>query len=243
MSEHEDVYVDDSPLGTDFNLSGSDLLADKNKRQLIKNVIEAFVFASDKPMTLDGLKELLEPEYSINKQHVRALLAELQEDYQERGIELVELAGVYRFQTRSKMNVWVQRLWEEKPQKYSRALLETLALIAYRQPITRGDIEEVRGVAVSSNIMKTLLERNWVRVIGHREVPGRPAIYATTKQFLAYFNLQSLEDLPTLAEIRDIDLISKEVSAQLELMTGDELPGDLNNDPSSPDSLHDDGLT
>ena len=117
----------------------------------------------------------------------------------------------------------MQRLWEEKPQKYSRALLETLALIAYRQPITRGDIEEVRGVAVSSTIMKTLVERNWVRVIGHREVPGRPAIYATTKQFLSYFNLNSLDELPTLAEIRDIDLISKEVNAQMELMEDNNL--------------------
>ena len=236
MNDHESVYAEEAPFDSGLNMSGAELLADKQQRALLKNVIEAFVFASDKPMTLDALKELLEPEYSINKSDCRSLLAELQEDYLARGIELVELAGAYRFQTRTKMNTWVQRLWEEKPQKYSRALLETLALIAYRQPITRGDIEEVRGVAVSSNIMKTLLERNWVRVIGHREVPGRPAIYATTKQFLAYFNLQTLEDLPTLAEIRDIDLISKEVSAQLELMPGEALPNEGSTSQSDADN-------
>lgn len=185
-----------------------------------KVIIEAILFASEKALSIDQLSNLLEHDLAVSKAQIRLILEELMSDYQERGIELVEVGGSFRFQTKTEYSEWVQLLWEEKPQKYSRALLETLALIAYRQPITRGDIEEIRGVAVSSNIIKTLQERNWVRIVGHREVPGRPAIYATTKQFLAHFNLKSLEDLPTLAEIRDIDLISKEVNAQLAL--GDE---------------------
>tara|TARA_R110002167_G_scaffold26589_1_gene91551 strand:- start:1018 stop:1719 length:702 start_codon:yes stop_codon:yes gene_type:complete len=182
-----------------------------------KMIIEAILFASDKPLTIEQLFSLLEHDLAVSRAQIRSMLDELVSEYQQRAIELVDVGGAFRFQTKSAYSEWVQLLWEEKPQKYSRALLETLALIAYRQPITRGDIEEIRGVAVSSNIMKTLQERNWVRVVGHREVPGRPAIYATTRQFLAHFSLKSLEDLPTLAEIRDIDLISKEVNAQLAL--------------------------
>ncbi len=182
-----------------------------------KKIIEAMLFASDKPLGIDQLHALLEHDLAITRPLIRQIIGEIMSEYADRGIQLVEHGGAYRFQTKADFSEWVQRLWEEKPQKYSRALLETLALIAYRQPITRGDIEDIRGVAVSSTIMKTLQERNWVRVVGHREVPGRPAIYATTRQFLAYFNLKSLEDLPTLAEIRDIDLISKEVNAQLAL--------------------------
>lgn len=192
--------------------------------EALKPIVEAIIFSAGKPVNLEMLQDLLEPDYLPGKSFLRSVIEALKSDYEGRSIELVEFSGQYRFQTRPYMNEWVQRLWEEKPQKYSRALLETLALIAYRQPITRGDIEEVRGVAVSSTIMKTLLERNWVRIVGHREVPGRPAIYATTKQFLAYFNLQSLDDLPTLAEIRDIDLISKELNAQMDLMGDNESP-------------------
>ena len=182
-----------------------------------KMIIEAILFASDKPLTIEQLFNLLEHDLAVSRAQIRSMLDELMAEYEQRAIELVDVGGAFRFQTKSAYSEWVQLLWEEKPQKYSRALLETLALIAYRQPITRGDIEEIRGVAVSSNIIKTLQERNWVRIVGHREVPGRPAIYATTRQFLAHFNLKSLEDLPTLAEIRDIDLISKEVNAQLAL--------------------------
>lgn len=182
-----------------------------------KMIIEAILFASDKPLTIEQIFNLLEHDLAVPRVQIRSVLDELMSDCTQRGIELVEVGGAYRFQTKSAYSEWVQLLWEEKPQKYSRALLETLALIAYRQPITRGDIEEIRGVAVSSNIIKTLQERNWVKVVGHREVPGRPSIYATTKHFLAHFNLKSLEDLPTLAEIRDIDLISREVNAQLAL--------------------------
>jgi len=190
---------------------------DQVKKKL-KPIIEALIFSSRKPLSIDNIKDALELDFMPSRILLKDIISGLVLDYQDKGIELVEHAGNYRFQTRSEYSEWVQRLWEERPQKYSRALLETLALIAYRQPITRGDIEEVRGVVVSSTIMKTLLERHWVKVIGHREVPGRPAIYATTKHFLAHFNLKALEELPTLAEIRDIDLISKEVNAQLELV-------------------------
>ena len=124
---------------------------------------------------------------------------------------LKEVASGWRFQIREDLSDWVSRLWEEKPARYSRALLETLALIAYRQPVTRGEIEEVRGVSVSSNIIRTLLEREWVRVVGHRDVPGRPAMYATTKTFLDYFNLKTLDELPALSEIRDLDKINAEL--------------------------------
>ncbi len=195
----------------------SSLSLDQEQAARLRPIIEAFIFASNKPVSLDKLQELITPEFVVSKSQIRSMIQDLQNSYADSSIELADFNGSYRFQTRSKYGEWVQRLWEEKPQKYSRALLETLALIAYRQPITRGDIEEVRGVAVSSNIMKTLIERGWVRVIGHREVPGRPSIYATTKDFLSHFNLQSLEDLPTLAEIRDLDLIAKEVNSQLEL--------------------------
>tara|TARA_R110001592_G_scaffold198448_4_gene446679 strand:+ start:3241 stop:3957 length:717 start_codon:yes stop_codon:yes gene_type:complete len=200
-----------------------------------KLIVEAILFASEKPLTIEQIFNLLEHDLAVSRAQIRSILDELILEYKSRGIELVEVGSAFRFQTRSEYSDWVQLLWEEKPQKYSRALLETLALIAYRQPITRGDIEEIRGVAVSSNIIKTLQERNWVRIVGHREVPGRPAIYATTKQFLAHFNLKTLEDLPTLAEIRDIDLISKEVNAQLAL--GDEF--ELSSEPLDAESISD----
>ena len=182
-------------------------------------ILESLLFSSGKAMSVDQLLIQLQVEISVSKAEIKQAIADLQNSYKGRAIELVEVSSGFRFQTLAKYSTWVSRLWEEKPQKYSRALLETLSLIAYKQPITRGDIEEVRGVAVSSTIMKTLVERQWVRVVGHREVPGRPAIYATTKQFLDYFNLKSLDQLPALAEIRDIDTISREVAQQLELDT------------------------
>jgi len=194
----------------------------QSSTQNLKNILEAILFAANKTLNVDVLFNLLQEDLAPSRPEIKVALDSLVSDYQAKGINLVELASGYRFQTKAEYSIWVSRLWEEKPQKYSRALLETIALIAYRQPITRGDIEEVRGVVVSSTIMKTLQERNWVKVVGHRDVPGRPTLYATTKQFLDYFNLKSLEQLPSLAEIRDIDLISKEVSAQLELV-GDEL--------------------
>ena len=184
----------------------------------LKSVLEAIIFAANKVLSIDALFNLLQEDLAPSRSEIKQQLILLKKDYQNKGISLVEIAGGYRFQTKSEYSTWVGRLWEEKPQKYSRAMLETLSLIAYRQPITRGDIEEVRGVVVSSTIMKTLQERNWIKVIGYRDVPGRPSMYATTKEFLGYFNLKSLEELPSLAEIRDIDVISQEISSQLDLI-------------------------
>lgn len=173
--------------------------------QLLRKIIEGAILAAGQPMTIAKLLELFDAEVAPTKEEVAAALLDIQSACSERGFELKEVASGWRFQVRDDLAPWVNRLWEEKPQKYSRALLETLALIAYRQPITRGDIEEIRGVAVSSHIMKTLMERDWVKVVGHRDVPGRPSLYATTRQFLDYFNLKSLEELPSLSEIRDLD--------------------------------------
>jgi segregation and condensation protein B len=149
---------------------------------------------------------------------VREAISEIQANCEGRGFEFKEVASGYRFQVRAEYGDWIGRLWEEKPPRYTRALLETLALIAYKQPITRGDIEEIRGVSVSTNIIRTLLEREWIRVVGHRDVPGRPSIYATTKTFLDYFNLTSLDELPTLSEIKDLDKVNAELDLEGELI-------------------------
>lgn len=176
-----------------------------------RNIVEAALLAAGQPLSIDRLLTLFLDEYQPSRDELRAALASLAEDCQGRGIELVEVASGFRYQARQDYAQWVARLWEEKPARYSRALLETLSLIAYRQPITRGEIEDIRGVSVSSHIMKTLQERDWVKVVGHRDVPGKPAMYATTRQFLDYFGLKGLGDLPTLAEIRDIDSINAEL--------------------------------
>lgn len=180
----------------------------------LKAIIEGFIFASDKAMSVDRVISFFPENEQPEKEEVLAAIEELQKDYDERGIELQKVSTGYRFQVRQELTPWVSRLWEEKPARYTRALLETLALIVYRQPITRGEIEEIRGVAVSSNIIKTLQEREWVRVVGHRDVPGRPALYATTKDFLDYFNLESLDQLPPLSEIKDLDTIATELDPE-----------------------------
>lgn len=173
-------------------------------RPPLKHLIEAALLAAGGPLTLDSLAAIFADDPQPPKQEeLTATLAALMDDYRERGIELAQVAGGFRIQVRQSCAPWVARLWDEKPPRYSRALLETLALMAYRQPITRGEIEEIRGVAVSTNIVKTLMEREWIRVIGHRDVPGRPALYATTRKFLDYFGLKSLNELPPLAELRD----------------------------------------
>ena len=170
----------------------------------IKGVIEAVLFAADKPVTVTQLQACF-PEFSRpEKSIVRAALNEVASDYRCRPVELKEVASGFRFQVRQEYSPWVSRLLEERPSKYSRALLETLAIIAYQQPSTRGSIEEIRGVNVSTTTMRTLLERGWVKVVGHKEVPGRPALYATTKEFLDNFNLKSLNDLPALRELEII---------------------------------------
>lgn len=177
----------------------------------LKNIIEAALLAAGEPLNLDQLQRLFPEAEAPARDELRTALKQLEEDYTGRGIEIKEVGSGFRIQTRGEMSEWVSRLWEERPPRYSRALLETIALIAYRQPITRGEIEEIRGVSVSTNIVKTLLEREWVRVVGHRDVPGKPAMYGTTRQFLDYFNLKNLNELPSLAEIRDIDSINAEL--------------------------------
>lgn len=173
----------------------------------IKQIVEAALMASGEPLSVDRLVRLFRrgelPQEEL-KAAIGQGLEELVTDCEGRGFELVQVASGWRFQVRQDLSEWVSRLWEEKPGKYSRAFLETLALIAYKQPVTRGDIELVRGVAVSPNIIRTLMERGWIRVVGSRDVPGRPALYGTTREFLDYFNLQNLEQLPPLAEIRSL---------------------------------------
>lgn len=169
--------------------------------QQLKQLIEALLFVAEAPLTVAQLTDYLtEHGRDATRKQVKSIVDELQQDYQERGIQLQQVASGYRFQTRAELGGIIAGLWQEKPPRYSQALLETLALIAYRQPITRGDIEEIRGVSVSTQIMKTLQERGWVKVVGHREVPGRPQLYATTNEFLDYFNLTDLGELPAIPE-------------------------------------------
>lgn len=182
------------------------------EEEQIKRIAEAALFAADGPLDRDALLSLFDEHEQPAKADLSRQLEEIAVDYAERGIELKEVASGFRFQVRKEMGPWVSRLWQEKPPRYSRAVLETLALVAYRQPITRGEIEEIRGVSVSSHIIKSLLERNWVRVVGHRDVPGRPAMFATTRQFLDYFDLKSLEELPPLSEIKDLDRFNEELA-------------------------------
>jgi segregation and condensation protein B len=177
--------------------------------QQIKRILEGAILAAGKPLPLERLEALFLEGEKPEAGQLQAALDEIAQDCAERGFELKKVASGYRFQVRQELSEWISRLWEEKPQRYSRALMETLSIIAYRQPITRGDIEKIRGVAVSTQIVQTLLEHEWVRVVGHRDVPGRPAMYATTKQFLDYFNLESLEQLPPLSEIRDLEEINR----------------------------------
>ena len=192
-------------------------------------IIEGALLAAGKPLTVAQLADLFEEHERPENTDIREALKAVAERCEGRGFELQEVSSGFRFQVRQSLSTWVGRLWQERPQKYSRALLETLALMAYRQPITRGEIEEIRGVAVSSNIIKTLHEREWIRVVGHRDVPGRPAMYATTRQFLDYFNLKSLDQLPALAEIRDLETLNAELGfsepLQGESTSSEEGPG------------------
>jgi segregation and condensation protein B len=190
----------------------------------LTNVIEAVLLAAGRPVTVEQIRELFDEHERPPADDVRAALADLERRYAGSGIALCEVASGWRVQVRSQHAETVSRLWQERPSRYSRALLETLALIAYRQPITRGEIEDIRGVTVASTIMRTLHERNWIRVVGHREVPGRPELLGTTREFLDYFGLRSLDDLPTLAELQDLD----DIKVQLELPGGpvaDEVSG------------------
>ena len=171
----------------------------------LKAIIEAALLAASQPLTVAQLGDLFVEEDQVDREQLARALEALAEDCSGRGVELKEVASGFRYQVRQDVHPWVTRMWSEKPSRYSRALLETLALIAYRQPITRPEIEQIRGVVVSSNIIKTLEEREWVRVVGYRDVPGKPALFGTSRSFLDYFNLKSLDELPPLAEIREIE--------------------------------------
>ena len=219
------VGNDEHIVGNDQNRADDDQdIADNDQGdpygghspERLKNILEAALFASGTTLSASHLRGLFEIHERPHGRIVRQLMAELIAHYSGRGLLLVEVASGYRFQTATETASWVARLWEEKPQRYSRALMETIALIAYRQPITRGEIEDVRGVAVSSNIIRTLLEREWVRVVGHRDVPGRPAMYATTRQFLDYFSLVTLDQMPSLGEIRDMEELNPQMPLNAE---------------------------
>ena len=170
-----------------------------------KQIIEGLLLAAGKPLPMSKIAEVFSDRERPDTETLKGILKEIEADCEHRGFELKQVASGYRFQVKQEYGEWIGKLWEEKPQRYSRALLETISIIAYRQPITRGEIEKIRGIAVSTNIIRTLSDREWVRIVGHRDVPGRPAMYATTREFLDYFNLKSLEELPPLAEIRDLD--------------------------------------
>lgn len=204
----------------------------------IKKVIEAAVFANDSPITIPRLLESVFSDYDVKRRDVKKALLEIQDDYKDKGINLIELADGYTFETARDINQQLACLWEESPPKYSRALLETLALIAYKQPITRPQIEDVRGVSVSHTIMKTLKERNWIKSVGHMEVPGRPTLYGTTNDFLNHMRIKSLSELPELPELNEgkhlgltnvdehLDKITSNKQMQLENIN----QGDTNNE-------------
>ena len=193
----------------------------------VSQIIEATILAADGPVSIEQLIDVFEGE-SVDRGEIKRVIKDITESCSGRGYELTKVASGYRFQIRSDYSKWVSRLWKERTPRYSRALLETLALIAYKQPITRGDIEEVRGVGVSSNIMRTLVERDWIKIVGHRDVPGRPALYSTTKAFLDYFNLERLDQLPSLQEIRELYVPQETTVEEVEnsedqlVQTGDE---------------------
>ena len=235
--------------------------------QYVKNVIEAALLAAGRPLTLDELVSVFDERDNANAEEVRAAIAALSADYETRGIELIEVASGFRIQIRSQIAHPVSRLWQERPAKYSRAMLETLALVAYRQPITRGEIEQIRGVAVNPNIIKTLLERSWIRVVGHRDVPGKPELLGTTREFLDYFGLKKLDDLPTLAQLKELEELrvqltlpgaepevpvvdagtsgAGELEASPEASSEEALPEDENDEdeePQSDSSSHSQGL-
>ena len=193
----------------------------------IKNIVEGALMVAGRPINVDGLLAIFGEEGRPERGQIRDAIGQLREDYEGRGIEVLEVASGYRIQIRKELSECLSRLWHARPPRYSRALMETLALIAYRQPITRGEIEDVRGVSVSSNIIRTLLERSWIRILGHRDVPGKPAMFGTTKEFLDYFGLRKLDELPTLAELRDIDSINVELDFSDDGVepTEDEQPG------------------
>lgn len=215
QQDHDNMAADIDPVESAAAQAVTAAATEPEASQLppekLQQIIEAALLAADQPLTIAQLGTMFDDHERPSSSELREALALLDENCRERGVQLAEVASGFRLQVRAELQPWISRLWPERQRKYSRALLETLALIAYRQPITRGEIEDIRGVSVSTNIMRTLLERDWVRELGHRDVPGRPLLYGTSKGFLDHFNLKSLEQLPSLAEIRDIETLEPEL--------------------------------
>ncbi|GGP60900.1 segregation and condensation protein B [Shewanella algicola] len=207
----------------------------------LKQLIEASLFVLGKPLSSKALKETVLADFAVSRVRIQEALDELQQDYQDRGVQLVKVASGYRFQTQEILSPFLQPLWQEKAPKYSRATMETLAVIAYRQPVTRGDIEQIRGVAISSHIIKSLLDRHWIKAVGHKEVPGRPALYATTNQFLDYFSLKKLADLPALTDVASLQALFDKASIALDEPLPDndseQIDNNINQQPELPDTL------
>jgi|SRR5450631_2587474 len=223
--------------------------------QYVKNVVEAALLAAGRPLTMEELTNVFDERDGSIADEVKGAIGALTEEYETRGLELLEVASGYRIQIRAAVAQPVARLWQERPAKYSRALLETLALIAYRQPITRGEIEQIRGVAVNPNIIKTLHERNWIRVVGHRDVPGKPELLSTTREFLDYFSLKKLDDLPTLAQLKELEdlrvqltlpgadaQVLSELETPLDAAADDEPPADDDEEPAAQNVVRTQGL-
>lgn len=203
----------------------------------VQQILEAALMSQQSPMTINQLAKLFDDEERPNNQTLKLALENLQQACVERGVELKEVANGYRYQAKQEFAAYLGKLWEEKPPRYSRAFLETLALIAYRQPITRAEIEDIRGVTVSSNIIRTLIERGWVEEIGHRDVPGRPTLLGTTKTFLDYFNLKALSELPSLQELEDLDLAGSELEKQMELLFAEQKQALIDADNAAADII------
>jgi segregation and condensation protein B len=234
-------------------MSDTDLMTSDG--HALTHILEAALLAADEPLSQARLASLFPEDTRPSNQAIGKALEAIAEACEDRGVELREVASGFRLQVKNDLQPWVARLWTEKPQKYSRAMLETLALIAYRQPITRGEIESVRGVSLSSNLIRSLQEREWIRIVGHRDVPGKPALFGTTKVFLDYFNLKSLDELPTLAEIKDMDTLEPELefdgdaaagpdvgeepaTTAAQAVAGDESATDSEADGESPEPLN-----
>ncbi len=215
-------------------------LANDNSHDELKNIVEAAIMVSEEPITVDKLLSMFTDATKPQRATVKDILLELEQEYANRGFELKRIDKGYRLQTREEYSPWLARLTAGRPPRYSRAMLETLAIIAYRQPVTRGEIEEIRGVAVSTDIIRNLQERDWVRQVGVRDVPGKPALFATTRSFLEYFNLEGLGQLPSLQDIRDMDTIAAELNMKLPLdedkKTRDDNTADREQEGSATDS-------
>ncbi len=222
--------------------AGAAATGDGDATESIKRILEAALLVAGRPLSINDFEKLFGGSTEAPPRNaIRGALADLATDWSGRSLALQEVASGWRAQVRTEFEPWIARLWDEKPPRYSRALLETLAIIAYRQPMTRSEIEDIRGVSVSSQIIRTLTEREWIRVVGHREAPGRPAMYGTTREFLDYFNLKTLDQLPPISDIKDLEGQYPELGFEAEPASGATSTGDAPGDPAASPESHDDG--